>query len=302
MSNQDVTEQKKRLKEGFIGQRMIVFPPNIKRKLISNSLIRNFYLTAIGHYPKASHHDRERKAGSPEYILIYCLDGSGYINVAGTSHQLQPNNYFIIPKNVAHRYRSDEANPWSIYWVHFTGDHSEKIYERFAEQNGPEVRTLPYDESRINLFEQIYSILEHNFNEKEMEIVNIYLLGLISSMIYHKESNPSIYSADSISKSILHMKKHINEKFEIEELSAQQNISVSHYSRTFKQKTGFSPINYFNQLKVQKACQYLYFTDRNIKDICIELGFDDQYYFSRLFKKSTGVSPAKYKKIYKKGV
>lgn len=96
------------------------------------------------------------------------------------------------------------------------------------------------------------------------------------------------------------MKQHIGAKFEIEELAAQQHISVSHYSRSFKLKTGSSPINYFNQLKIQKACQYLYFTDLNIKEICIELGMDDQYYFSRLFSKVMGISPSKYKKQYRK--
>lgn len=302
MTEQHSIEQKKRLKEGFIGQRMIVLPPNIKRKIVNNPIINNFHLTAIGHYPKATNHDRERKSGSPQYILIYCVEGCGYIHISGIKHELQPNTYFIIPKNLAHHYHSDESNPWSIYWIHFTGDISEKIYERYAEDHHPGVHPLSYDENRILLFEQLYSIIEHSFNEKELEIANIYLLNYISSIVYYKEANPSIYSTDAISKSIAYMKQHINAKFDIESLATQQSLSVSHYSRTFKQKTGFSPINYFNQLKVQKACQYLYFTDRNIKDICLELGFEDQYYFSRLFRKSIGISPSRYKKSYKKGM
>lgn len=295
-----VTEQKKRIKEGFVGQRMIVLPPNIKRKITGNPLIKNFYLTAIGHYPKASNHDRERKTGSGQYILIYCIEGGGYIYINGMQYEVYPNSYFIIPKNIPHRYNSNENNPWSIYWVHFTGDVAEKLYERFLQHDQPFVHNIPYDENRIKLFEQIYSILEHGFNDREMEIMNFNLLHFISSLIYYKEANPAVYNTDSISSSIFFMKQHINDKFGIEELAAQQNISVSHYSRSFKQKTGSSPINYFNQLKVQKSCQYLYFTDRSIKEICTELGFEDQYYFSRLFRNIIGISPSKYKKQHKK--
>jgi AraC family transcriptional regulator of arabinose operon len=86
----------------------------------------------------------------------------------------------------------------------------------------------------------------------------------------------------------------------IEDLAKQCGISVSHYSRLFHQRTGSSPINYFNMLKIQSSCQHLYFTDRSIKEIAIALGFDDQYYFSRLFTKLIGVSPLKYRKTHKK--
>ncbi|RYU90728.1 AraC family transcriptional regulator [Mucilaginibacter terrigena] len=292
--------QKVWVKEGFIGQRMIVLPPNIKRKIITNQVIKNFYLTAIGHYPNAANHGRERKTGSNQYILIYCVEGGGTINSGGVTHTLIPNSYYIIPKNLPHSYNSDANNAWSIYWIHFTGDISDKIFDRYLHNGAPVVQHIPYDENRIKNFEQIYSILENSFNEKEMEVMNIYLLHFISSLIYYKEANPAIYNTDSISNSILFMKKKIGKNLTIEELAKQQNLSVSHYSRVFKQKTGASPITFFNQLKIQKSCQYLYFSDRSIKEICTELGFDDQFYFSRLFRHITGVSPSAYKKAHKK--
>ncbi|MES2456926.1 MAG: AraC family transcriptional regulator [Bacteroidota bacterium] len=296
---QNPAEQKKRIKEGFLGQRMVVLPPHIKRKLTSNPLIRNFYLTAIGHYPKAVNHYIDRKTGSNQYILIYCVEGGGFIQISDSSYKLLPNTYFIIPKNVAHTYQSDTHTPWSIYWAHFTGDVAEKIYDRFLSGQKPDVRPIPYDENRILAFEQIYAIVEHSFQEKEMEIVNISLMHFISSMVYYKEANPAVYNTDSISSSISFMKQNINAKFGIEELAKQQHISVSHYSRSFKRKTGSSPINYFNQLKIHKSCQYLYFTERSIKEIATELGFDDQYYFSRLFTNVMGMSPSKYKSQHK---
>jgi len=296
---QQQTDPKKRIKEGFLGQRIIVLPPHIKRKISTNTLIRNCYLTAIGHYPKAINHYIDRKSGAGQYILIYCLEGNGRIYINDDQYNVGPNTYFIIPKNVAHRYHSDESSPWTIYWIHFRGEFAEKIYERFLENSRPAVRPIPYDEHRIGQFEQIYAIVEHSFNEKEMEIMSISLLYFISAMVYYKEANPAIYNTDAVSNSIQFMKQHINGKFGIEELAAQQHISVSHYSRSFKKKTGSSPINYFNQLKIHKSCQYLYFTELSIKEIAIELGFDDQYYFSRLFSNVMGMPPSKYKKQHK---
>ena len=56
-----------------------------------------------------------------------------------------------------------------------------------------------------------------------------------------------------------------------------------------------SPINYFNQLKIQKACQLLDFTDKKAKEIAFELAFNDPYYFSKVFTKYMHMSPKEYR-------
>jgi len=108
------------------------------------------------------------------------------------------------------------------------------------------------------------------------------------------------YSEDTINNSIEFMKKNLGHTYNIKELADMLGYSVSHYSALFKKKTGFSPIHYYIQLKIQKSCQYLYFTNMNIKEICNKIGFDDPYYFSRMFKKMMGSSPAKYRSHHKK--
>jgi len=50
-------------------------------------------------------------------------------------------------------------------------------------------------------------------------------------------------------------------------------------------------MEYFNHLKVQKACQYLLFTSLRVKEISFKLGIEDAYYFSGLFTNVIDVSP-----------
>ena len=86
----------------------------------------------------------------------------------------------------------------------------------------------------------------------------------------------------------------------IEQIASSVNLSVSHFSYLFKKKTGFSAIEYFNHLKIQKACQYILFTNMRISEIAFELGFSDPFYFSRLFTRTMSISPNQYriKKIH----
>ncbi|WP_121357780.1 helix-turn-helix transcriptional regulator [Flavisolibacter nicotianae] len=89
------------------------------------------------------------------------------------------------------------------------------------------------------------------------------------------------------------MQENINNNITLQELCQQFYYSPSRFSGLFKLRTGYSPIEYFIQLKMQKASQLLDFTDQSIKDIASEFGFDDPYYFSRRFRKTIGVSPIK---------
>ncbi|WP_235526157.1 AraC family transcriptional regulator [Pedobacter sp. Leaf216] len=90
-------------------------------------------------------------------------------------------------------------------------------------------------------------------------------------------------SHDEIEKSILFMQEHLNETLSHSKLASSVNLSNSHYSAIFKRKTGFPPIEYFNHLKIQKACSYLQFTKLRIKEIAFKLGIDDAFYFSMFF-------------------
>ncbi len=299
MTKREVLENcSRKIEDGFVGQKMIALPPDVKERIVKNKLIHNFFLTAIGYYPHAVYHDRNRKAGSPEYILLYCVEGRGTVLVGCETNELKPNTYIILPNNIPHHYKSSTIDPWSIYWVHFTGKNAELLYNRHFETHTG-VSYIPVDEKRNSTFDEIFSLLENSFEVRDMEIVNIKILEYISSFIYHKEINPSIKDEDVISQSVLYMKKNIGMCLSISTLAGEHRLSVSHYTRLFRAKTGVSPIQYFNQLKVQKCCQYLYFTDRNIKEICSELGFSDPYYFSRLFKKLMGLSPSNYKNQHK---
>jgi len=42
---------------------------------------------------------------------------------------------------------------------------------------------------------------------------------------------------------------------------------------------------------MDKAKEMLKESNRTIKEICFEIGYNDPNYFSRLFKKNVGVSP-----------
>lgn len=287
----------KKIKEGFVGQKMIVLPIQSQRTEEKNAVIGQFYLTAIGYYPHADYHSRSRKRGCSQYIMLYCTKGMGTVTILDTSYTLLPNHYIILPRDTPHHYHSDRDDPWTIYWIHFTGERASAMYERYTEQQSVPV-FCPFDQRKIDEFELVYNMLEHGFRKRELEIANLRLQHYIASFVYASELSPSIAAGDKIDESITYVKNNLDKPLSVQDLAEQQQLSVTHYTRLFKVKTGTTPTQYVNDLKIRKSCQYLYFSELSIKEICVELGFSDPYYFSRLFKKTMGMSPANYKKAY----
>ena len=289
-------------REGFLGQRMVVIPQNIKTDFRENELINSLYITDIGYYPNAEHHFRKRNQGSTEYILIYCLEGHGWIKLNNQGYELKPNSYFIIPPDVSHSYGANKNDPWSIYWLHFTGQKANHLFKKYKKRNSskvqPSVIQIPFEERRIEYFDGIISLLESGYSKEIVEYVNINLWRLLTSFVYNdffSKVRSQNNESNIVDTAISFMKDNLHRSISVNELSSHLNYSDSYLYSLFKEETGYSPIHYFNHLKIQKACQYLSFTDKSVKEISYELGFNDQFYFSRLFKKLMDHSPTEYR-------
>jgi AraC family transcriptional regulator of arabinose operon len=112
-------------KDGFKGERSIQLPQRILEKISKRDIYKSLFITFIGYYPKAEFHYRERKNGASESILIYCVDGNGWIKINNKIIKIKPNEFFAIPKGIPHSYGCNEKEPWTIYWLHFNGSNSD---------------------------------------------------------------------------------------------------------------------------------------------------------------------------------
>lgn len=80
------------------------------------------------------------------------------------------------------------------------------------------------------------------------------------------------------------------------ELVAEEfSVSANYLSRFFKQETGCSFIQYVTMLRMDKARELLVGTNKQIKDIVVEIGYIDVANFVRKFKNYEGITPGQYR-------
>lgn len=136
------------------------------------------------------------------------------------------------------------------------------------------------------------------YSTENLEYTTLCLWHFIASFRFlsqYREINKN-KRGDVIQEAIQHMRNNIEKKLTLEDIATHVGYSPSHFGQIFLKKTGQTPLNYFNQLKIQKACQLLDFSELKIKEIAEELGFYDQYHFSKMFFKQIGETPTQYKK------
>lgn len=73
------------------------------------------------------------------------------------------------------------------------------------------------------------------------------------------------------------------------------NISTPYLNECVRNVTGHPVSHHIQQRVILEAKRLLYYSDKSIKEIATELGYDDYPYFSRLFTKVTGMTAANFR-------
>ena len=286
--------------DGFKGEKSIVTPYNIRELQSKNKITKQLYITHIGYYPHAKHHYRQRVKGTNEYILIYCEQGKGWIEYDGEVQHLSSNQVFIIPRNTPHVYGANKQDPWSIYWLHFKGENISMFESIFGKIITIKEAAESRYHDRMLLFEDMFRNLEMGYNIENLEYISFCLSYFLASIKYLPQYRTikNVKLDDPIQKSILFMKNNLENKITLEDIANNVGYSPSHLITMFTQKTSYPPMTYYNQLRIQKACSYLQFSELKIKEIAFRLGFFDPFHFSKAFLKEMNITPKEYRRRY----
>lgn len=284
------------MKDGFSGECSIVLPQITIEMEQNDPLVSSLHITDIGYYPHAESHFRERLQPISEYVLIYCMDGEGWFKLEEQEYKVRANQFFILPPNRPHTYGADKDNPWTIYWIHFTGIHA-AIY---SENSQVPMDIRPALNSRISerqhVFEEIFSTLERSTELESLRYASSLLHYYLASMRYLRLYRPEATTSPSLIDAVKHyMQENIERHLTLEQIAQYTGYSPSHFSSLFRKATSESPLAYLNRLKIEHACLLLKTTDMRINQICHKVGISDNYYFSRLFKQHTGISPKQFR-------
>lgn len=287
----------KKTSEGFPRQRLARLPAETLRRCRKTKLVKDLYVTDLGHFPATAGHFVDRPTGCSSHILIFCIAGIGWFAQSG--HRKIPvrqGGVVCIPAGTPHRYGSSGKNPWQIHWVHFDGLRSADYLARLGNGIVGEVSALE-SRSIVDAFEETHACLREGFTDAGLLVLSANLARLLAliARVRQAPGRKSRQTNQRIVQSMHWLRKHLAEPLTLPQIAAKADLSVPHYCALFKKQTGQTPIRYLIDARISMACGLLDSTDKNVSEISEASGFNDPFHFSRSFRAIVGASPKAYR-------
>ncbi|GEM_PF-221628 len=151
-------------------------------------------------------------------------------------------------------------------------------YQEIVERLGD--RKEPVNES---LFHDITALPIRDSNNQLQYVVFIFI------------TSRSYQDREEIMKGKEYIDNHWKEEFDIDKLAEYVHMSRYHYTRLFKEHTGMTPYNYYQDVKINKLKEKLCDVNLSITQVFDECGVDYNGNISKLFKQRLGMTPSKYR-------
>ncbi len=113
------------------------------------------------------------------------------------------------------------------------------------------------------------------------------------------QSRPDTLEAHrrAIERVVLHMRSHLSDPLDLEQLARIAFISKFHFLRVFEGVTGTTPHNFLTCLRIQRAKELLLNSEASVTEICMEVGYSSLGSFSTTFAASVGVCPKEFRAL-----
>ena len=106
------------------------------------------------------------------------------------------------------------------------------------------------------------------------------------------------HSDAEILKIQIWMEKHISHNILMESVVEEFGLSMRNFIRRFKEATDKTPIQYLQNLRIERAKHLLESSKEPFDRITLHVGYEDGNSFRRLFKEKVGLTPGAYRKRF----
>ncbi|MBE5912637.1 MAG: helix-turn-helix domain-containing protein [Pseudobutyrivibrio ruminis] len=221
---------------------------------------------------------------SEHYYYILILRGNGVCKLPHNSLTIKPHELVAFPLNTPAEFTFETSAMLGIMELHDT------------VATNPSIIHISHHKTQLirDLFYKAIDLSE--CNDVYYEPVRRAMDMLIFEAI-HAELHTSLNTNPCVLQMIYNINKNFADiNFDLHSEIEKTGYSLNHFRKLFKNSTGIPPIEFLNHRRIEYAKELIKHTKipLTVKEISINCGYNDAYYFSRLFKKMEGISPKEY--------
>lgn len=265
---------------------------------IGISITKNWTIEkSIAHNIFVPHRDKQ-------YILIVSLQGT--MNVMLDFKELSFEGPFVLLIQPEQVHQLIAINDVEVYNIDFLPDIISAELQALLHQNQIHDFILDKDLQQqlaemSGLMYKMYNNAENIYHYQAVHSLLLSILNLIiGSTLSAKHSSPMESRTANLEQQFqILLKRNYKTWKRPSQYASCMSISVSHLNDTVNKITGYNVSQHIQRHLILEAKRHLFFSKKNVKEICYELGFEDPVYFNKLFKKVTGVTPIQFRSKFR---
>ena len=245
--------------------------------------------------------------------LFWVTEGYGSVVIDNETHTLSPDHLYLIPPLVTHHVHNEGPN--RHYYIYFT-DCSMQLYDHFQKYSYPfEIPATETDKQIIRHLAQLAPTLSlPDYNPQSYDRPSLLLLrvqefqrrpvsermeinGLLHILLSHFMAQASEHTSVSdrrIHKALWTVNHDLAAVPPLSQLAADACMNKNSFIRLFRLQTGYTPTDYIIRRRIMRA-QVLFTTKKTtVKEVALQVGYDNISYFGRTFKRIAGISPMEF--------
>lgn len=228
-------------------------------------------------------------------LITHIINGTFTFVKDGKHITARAGDTVILDCYKPHEYYTNDS--FESIWIHISGANSFELFEEIEKGDGNLVKCRDIHHVKKLLF-RIYDSISGVNPPSELNMsLDIYkLFAELLNPQSIKSKGEGNYE-ENIQEIQNYIAENLNEKLTVQGLADKTLMSISHFSRVFKQQTGFSPYEYVLLTRLNKAKYLLQKTEMSVAAIAYETGFNSESNFICFFTENEGVSPGKFRKL-----
>lgn len=239
-----------------------------------------------------------RKCAPEEYQLTYITEGQGYFESGSCPpRKIAEGDMIIVFPGENYACYPAEGSTISETWVGFRGDeHLDKMVGTFFDRKCP-VMSIGSSDTVFDIYGRLMSLAksEKAGSQAAMGGFIYALLGYI----YYKVASMSvsrIKNIDKIQRAQQMLREEITSHLSPAEIASRLGMSYSLLREQFKATTGMSMAEYVLAQRMNHARTLLLSSDKSIKEIAFEAGYESTARFCCAFKQACGLTASEFRK------
>lgn len=229
--------------------------------------------------------------------FLCCYDGEGEVLIDSVPLTMKRGDTVIINSQCIHSVSSEKNVSYFCLIVN----------NEFFTENGIDIQHIRFSEifsdKKASFLMNKISVAFKGKNNclciaERRSLILSYVIYVCKKHSHLRDNEPAIISNRyaAIRHAVQYINTSFSQKFTVDEIAAKAGYSKYHFSRLFKEITGFTVIEYINATRCEHASHLLRKTKKPISDICYECGFEHISYFSKTFMKFYSELPSVYRK------